>query len=263
MSADHPDELLHRYLVLRYPSVEAAKAAVGYLGKRPGVVSAGIDWKLEFLWAPNDPYFPINAVSAGRYQWGMHAMNFPSAWDRTKGHGYVAAIDGGLPNNQPHADLVANYRSQFSFETTPNLNGFHGSHVLGIIGATANNSVGVAGGCPNCSVAMVRWSGTTSESASGVYGLIERGIQVVNMSFGNSGVSCSSSEMTSLCNAIASADSRDILLVAAAGNNASNTTPQFPASHGSVLAVGGVENTNVTIPGQWIGGNTVMILRME
>ncbi|MCG2606620.1 MAG: S8 family serine peptidase, partial [Achromobacter sp.] len=252
LSADHPEELLHRYLVLRYPSVDAAKAAVDYLGKRPGVVSAGIDRKLDFLWAPNDPYFPINAVGAGRYQWGMHAMNFPSAWDRTRGHGYVAAIDGGLPNNQPHADLAANYRPQFSFATsTATWAEFHGSHVLGIIGATANNSVGVAGGCPGCSAAMVRFSGTTSESASGMYGLIERGIQVVNMSFGKSGVSCGSPEMTSLCNAIVSADSRDILLVAAAGNTASNMTPQFPASHGSVLAVGGAENTNPANPGQW------------
>ncbi|HEX4881687.1 MAG TPA: S8 family serine peptidase [Porticoccaceae bacterium] len=252
LSADHPEELLHRFLVLRYLSVDAAKAATDYLQKQPGVLSAGIDKKLDFLWAPNDPYFPINSMSAGRYQWGMHAMNFPSAWDRTKGHGYVAAIDGGQPNNQPHADLAANYRSQFSFETSTATDAeFHGAHVLGIIGATANNGVGVAGGCPSCSVAMVRWSGVTSASASAMYGLIERGVQVINMSFGLFNKSCSNAEMTSLCGAIDAAVSRDVMLVAAAGN-APSPTPQFPASHGSVLAVGGAENVNPAAPGQWV-----------
>ncbi|GMU46483.1 MAG: hypothetical protein AMXMBFR26_12650 [Porticoccaceae bacterium] len=252
LSADNPEELLHRYLVLRYRSVDEAKTAAGQLGKQPGVVSAGIDRKLDFLWAPNDPYFPVNSMSASRYQWGMHAMNFPLAWDRTKGHGYVAAIDGGQPNNQPHADLASNYRPQFSFETSAATGAeFHGTHVLGIIGATANNGVGVTGGCPSCSVGMARFSGSTSASASAMYGLIERGIQVINMSFGVSNTGCGAPAFESLCNAIYSADTRDILLIAAAGNNASNSTPQFPASHTSVLAVGGAQNINAAIPGQW------------
>ncbi len=253
LGAKDPDELLHRYLVLRYPTIKAALAATAYLKQRPGVVSADIDKKFDFLWAPNDPYFPINSVSAGRYQWGMQAMNFPSAWDRTKGNGYVSAVDGGLPNNLPPADLAANYRSQFAFTDVPYDvdSEFHGTHVLGIMGATANNGIGVAGACPTCSLTMVRFSGTTSQSASGIYGLVDRGMQVVNMSFGKSGFSCSNSEMASLCNAIASADYKDVLLVAAAGNDPTKATPQFPASHASVLAVGGVQNTNPAIPGQW------------
>lgn len=95
LSPEHPEERLHRYLVLRYPSVEAALAAEASLQKRPGVLSVGNDKQLDFSWAPNDPYFPINSASAGRYQWGMQAMNLPSAWDRTKDSGYIGAVDGG------------------------------------------------------------------------------------------------------------------------------------------------------------------------
>ncbi len=114
LGTDNPRERLERYLVLRYSSVKAAKAAETYLKERPGVLFAGVDQRFSYLWAPNDPYFPINAVSAGRYQWGMHAMNFPSAWDRTKGHGYLGAVEAGM-RSQTHADLLANYRSHFSF----------------------------------------------------------------------------------------------------------------------------------------------------
>lgn len=254
LSADHPDERLHRYLVLSYPTVQAALAAESYIGKQQGVLLAEVDKRLDFSWAPNDPYFPINTSSAGRYQWGMHAMNFPLAWDRSKGHGYVAAVDSGLYNGAPPADLAANYRSQFSFiSSNPNpiyqTVEFHGTHVLGIIGATANNGIGVAGGCPTCSVAMARFSGATSDSAAAIYGLVDRGMQVVNLSFGSSS-NANCTTMAPVCNAIASADSKQVLLVAAAGNF-NQTIPQFPANQPSVLSVSGVQNTNPSSPGSW------------
>ena len=179
-------------------------------------------------------------------------MNFPSAWDRSKGHGYVAAVDSGLLNGQPPADLVANYRSQFSFTSSnpdpiyQNVE-FHGTHVLGIIGATANNGFGVTGGCPTCSVVMSRFSGATADSANAIYGLVERGMQVINLSFGKL-ADCST--IPAVCDAIATADYKDVLLVAAAGNY-NQTVPQFPANQPSVLSVGGVQNTNPSSPGSW------------
>lgn len=125
--------------------------------------------------------------------------------------------------------------------------------MLGILGATANNGMGVAGACPSCSLAMACWSGQVAEASNGIYGLIVLGMQVINLSLGNPSGDCTS--FSSLCDAIASADGRDLLLVAAAGNqNYSQPTsvPNFPARHPSVLAVGGVQNTNPSIPaGNW------------
>lgn len=248
LNADNPEERLHRYLVLDYPTVQAALAAERHIKQQAGVLFAGVDKRLNFSWAPNDPYFPVNTSSAGRYQWGMHAMNFPSVWDRSKGHGYVAAVDSGLLNDQPPADLAANYRSQFSFTSSYNPGfEFHGTHVLGIIGATANNGLGVTGGCPMCSVVMSRFSGATADSANAIYGLVERGMQVINLSFGKV-ADCSA--IPAVCDAIATADYKDILLVAAAGNY-NQTVPQFPANQPSVLSVGGVQNTNPSSPGSW------------
>ncbi|MFZ5652780.1 MAG: S8 family serine peptidase [Pseudomonadota bacterium] len=252
LGADNPRERLERYLVLRYPSVKAAKAAEAYLKERPGVLFAGVDQRFNYLWSPNDPYFPINAVGAGRYQWGMHAMNFPSAWDRTKGHGYLGAVEGGMPS-QIHADLLANYRSHFSFVAF-NVAGreFHGTHVMGILGATTNNGIGVAGGCPGCSLAMATSNVTNQYLANSITGLVERGMQIINMSLGFQTGTCT--ELQAVCDSIVYADTKDVLLVAAAGNYGTQI-PEFPASHGSVLSVGGAKNTNPAVPGQWARWN--------
>lgn len=247
-----PRVKLDRYIILSYPTVDAAVAAAKQLNQLKGVLLAGVDKRLEYSAAPNDPYFPINASGAGRYQWGMHAMNFPLAWDRSTGYGYVGAVDGGLLNNVPPGDLAANYRPQFSFVQSAqygmNLE-YHGTHVLGIIGATANNGVGVAGGCPTCSVAMARVYLTLANAAVAVSGLVDRGFQVINLSFGNSTANCTTDPP--FCDAIAYADQKDVLLVAAAGNY-NQTVPQFPANQPSVFSVGGVQNTNPSSPGSWV-----------
>lgn len=121
--------------------------------------------------------------------------------------------------------------------------------MLGIIAATARNSTGVAGGCPTCSVSIARWNGTTADSGAAISSMIDRGMQIINLSFGRQS-SCTDSTMAIVCNAIAKADSKDVLLVAAAGN-ISSTVTQFPANHGSPLAVGGAMNTNPGVPSQW------------
>lgn len=184
---DAPEERLQQYIVLNYPTVEAARKAQEALRLKPSVRHVEMESKMNFTWSPNDYYFPVAALSAGHYQWGMHAMNFPQAWDKTKGHGQVGIIDAGLPNNQPPIDLTGNFRSQFSFvHSNPSLSlfEFHGTHVAGIIAATSNNSIGVSGACPSCSATMARWNGDTAQSAGALLGLIDRGMQVVNMSYG-------------------------------------------------------------------------------
>lgn len=244
---DSPEERLHQYIVLSYSNIEDARAALEELRFRQGILNLQMDGVVDFSWTPNDPYFPINPSSASYYQWGLHTMNFPDAWEITPGHGYVGAIDGGVPSTM-HPDLQQNFRTQFSFVETmiPALYEFHGLHVLGIIAATGDNGTGTIGGCPNCSVAM----GETDTSASSVTESIRmfyrRGMQVVNLSLRVvSPTNCNSP--SPICDAISEADQRDVLLVAAAGNlNVSQ--PDFPARHSSVLAVAGAENTNASNP---------------
>ncbi|HHX83506.1 MAG TPA: S8 family serine peptidase [Pseudomonadaceae bacterium] len=249
LNDDHPKEILQQYIVLTYPSTAAARSAVFELRLRRGVRYVGIDKVAQFSWAPNDPYFAINSASAGDYQWGMHAMSFPDAWDKTKGHGYVGIIDTGLPGDVPPSDLVKNYREQFSImvSTVPSSWRYHGTHVMGIVAATANNGIGVAGGCSTCSVTMARLQLNDSTIAAALEGLTERGMQVINMSFESSN-GCA--ELPATCNAIDYAEMRDVMLVAAAGNF-KQTSPAFPASQSTVLAVGGAQNTNPSNPSNW------------
>lgn len=244
---EDPNELIQQYIVLNYASIDEARAALSELWLRRGVRHVEMNLAMEFSWSPNDPYFPINSAGAGRYQWGLHTMRFPAAWDITRGHGHVGVIDGGLPSTIP-ADLQQNYRPQFSFvvNSVPTVFEYHGTHVTGIVAATANNSVGVAGGCPTCSATMARMTPSGANIAAGLNGVIARGMQVANMSFGGN-QTCSSSGFPAVCTAIALADTRDMLLVAAAGNY-TQTQPDFPASHASVLSVGGVQNTNPANP---------------
>jgi subtilisin family serine protease len=71
---------------------------------------------------------------------------------------------------------------------------------------------------------------------------------VINLSFGNSTANCTADPP--FCDAIAYADQKDVLLVAAAGNY-NQTVPQFPANQTSTFSIGGVQNMNASFPGSW------------
>ena len=244
---DAPEELLHQYIVLNYADIPSAKIAVSQLRFKRGVRDVHIDKTLNLSWVPNDPYFAIDSLSAGFYQWGMRAMNFPQAWDKTRGHGYVGVIDAGLPS-PILPDLQQNYRphlSPLSVASSPSTYKYHGAHVMGIISATANNSVGVSGGCPGCSTTMVEfYSFTASAIAETIRGMYRNGMQVLNISAGRQFGGCASYQgFGAACVAINEANNRDVLIVAAAGNY-DETQPDYPAGHSFVLAVGGAENTD-------------------
>lgn len=200
-------------------------------------------------------------------------MKFPQAWDVSKGHGYVAAIDGGVRASTVEevapldlagtATVVGNYRSQFSMRTSNaaymgwestysslhsyynhmpknvNLYNIHGDHVLGIIAAIGNNNQGVVGGCPTCSVSMLHGSYYLSDHANLIQYAVANGAQIINASFGSTN-HCADGQANMVCTAINNASTRDTLIVASAGNYYNQPT-DFPASHPSVLSVGGAE----------------------
>ncbi|MFT3792606.1 MAG: S8 family serine peptidase [Rudaea sp.] len=208
-------------------------------------------------------------------------MKFPLAWRTTRGHGYIGTLDSGVEEIPDpvrwdtskqkwplakHADLRANYRPQFSNYDVPippgseTIPGFsfaaHGTHVSGILAATTNGS-GVAGACPDCSLAMIRRDGDLGDDASGVHKFAERGVQAFNMSFewdddlgdGYDRWDCPvainthpvySVGVQAFCDGLTLAANYDSLPLAAAGNFA-QTGPAFPARVDSVLAVAGAQ----------------------
>jgi subtilisin family serine protease len=107
----------------------------------------------------------------------------------------------------------------------------HGTHVCGIIGADRTNGIGVNGIADNVKIMMVRAVPDGDEHdkdiALAIRYAVDNGAQVINMSFGKS----FSPEKKWVDDAVRYAESKGVLLVHAAGNDAKDvdTTWNFPS----------------------------------
>jgi flagellar hook assembly protein FlgD len=115
----------------------------------------------------------------------------------------------------------------------------HGTFVAGVAAAATNNGVGVAGAGYNTSLLAIKAADdtgafTVDSVAAGIIWAADNGANVINISL--SGPTTSSIEQ----NAVAYAQSKGVLVVAAAGNDAS-TTPVYPAGDPGVIAVGATD----------------------
>ena len=99
----------------------------------------------------------------------------------------------------------------------------HGTHVSGIIAAVRKNGVGIDGAANNVKIMAIRNTPNGDEYdkdvALGVYYAVDNGAKVINMSFGKS----FSPHSEWVRDAIAYAAKKDVLIVAAAGNDSKNT----------------------------------------
>jgi len=106
----------------------------------------------------------------------------------------------------------------------------HGTHCSGIIGAARNNGIGMNGIADNVKIMMVRAVPDGDEHdkdiANAIRYAVDNGAQVISMSFGKD----FSPEKTWVDDAVKYAQSKDVLLVHAAGNDAKNidTAYNFP-----------------------------------
>ncbi|MDB5229253.1 MAG: family serine peptidase [Chitinophagaceae bacterium] len=106
----------------------------------------------------------------------------------------------------------------------------HGTHVSGIIGAQRNNGVGIDGIADNVRIMMIRAVPDGDEYdkdvALAIKYAVDNGAKVINMSFGKS----FSPEKKWVDEAIRYAESKDVLIVHAAGNESANVevTDNYP-----------------------------------
>ncbi|WP_316735791.1 S8 family serine peptidase [Pedobacter aquatilis] len=98
----------------------------------------------------------------------------------------------------------------------------HGTHVSGIIGANRVNSLGIMGVAENVSIMAIRVVPTGDERdkdvANGIRYAVDNGAKVINMSFGKS----YSWDKKIVDDAVKYAESKNVLLVHAAGNDNQN-----------------------------------------
>ena len=184
---DHPELHLQEYVVLHYADVGTRLAAEARLSADKAVRSFRPNSAMRFHARLNDYYVATTGPGQipGGYQWGPEAIGAmspytnptaQSGWDKATGYGYVTVIDTGI--ERAHPDLQENFRPHFSqafysgpcagnsavevdetggaYNTCPNSAIGHGTHVAGIIGATANNTIGVGGICWNCSLIIAK-----------------------------------------------------------------------------------------------------------
>lgn len=167
-------------------------------------------------------------------QWGLRAVGASAAWSVSQGAGItIAILDTGVA---PHEDLPALLPGKSFAGAGLDPNG-HGTHVAGIISAVTNNQKGVAGLAPGVSILPVQvldadGFGDHANIANGIIWATDNGADVINLSLGGEESS------DALRAAVEYANSRGVVLVAAAGNSgASSNAPMYPAAYPEVIAV--------------------------
>ncbi len=234
-------------------------AVIQALAEDPSVEMAEPDYLRRLAELPNDTTDP-------RYseQWHLAAINAPEAWQFLADNGtnpggrrdvVVAVIDTGVDYNHPDlagnmwvntseipgnsidddhngfvddvhgADVVTN-------SGNPNDDHSHGTHVAGIIAAQANNGIGGVGVAYNTQIMPIKaaqYSGllATSDIAEAIYYAVDKGADIINMSFG--GYARSQIEEDALAVAFGQA-----VLVAAAGNDGIPNEKPYPGYMGRV-----------------------------
>ena len=156
----------------------------------------------------------------------------------------LAVIDSGL--NPAHQDLDYN-KIETGWNYLDNNNNTtdtigHGTFVSGLICAVNQNGLGYDGIAPDVTLIPLKTfdtnqSTTIAQIVQAIYGAVDVfDCDVLNLSIGSTGT------MLSLQTAIAYAVSKDVIIVAAAGN--SGTADYFyPASYDGVISVGSVGKT--------------------
>ncbi len=184
---------------------------------------------------PDDPCF-VNTCS-GVQQTNLSKINAPAAWDVATGEAStkVAILDSGIDTTHPDLRGRVTIGPNYSADANDLDEYGHGTHVAGILGAATNNGVGVAGVNWRASIVSVKvldadGLGDSTSIARGLRWAAENGVRIVNLSLGGP-------YSKTMADAVAYAQARGVLVVAAADNQGS-TTPVYPAALDDVLSVG-------------------------
>jgi subtilisin family serine protease len=201
----------------------------------------------------NDPLFDS--------QWGLQSsndydINGPEAWGISTGAGVaVAVVDTGVMAE--HEDLVDRViGGGWGFDGTTEDSFGHGTEVAGIIAATRNNRVGIAGVAPDASILPFRAFADENDVpdpnqiVEGLDRAGASGARVVNASFSTAPMPAGDPDTRATAHAIEKvlAAHPGTLFVTAAGNegNDNDKTPVFPCSADApnLLCVGAYTSAN-------------------
>lgn len=177
------------------------------------------------------------------YQWNLPLIGMEESWEMNQGSEdiIVAVIDTGIDLDHPEFEgkLATGY-NVLTGDNNPYDDNGHGTHVSGIIAARTNNRTGIAGMSWNSKIMPVKaigadGSGTAFDIAEGIRWATDNGASVINLSVGNYTPSAALQE------AVRYAFERNVVLVAASGNDATDQ-PGYPAAYPEVLSVAAIDH---------------------
>lgn len=211
------------------PDGRSTSSFIKELKSEPNVIRAEEDRLLQLAYTPGDPFY------YGQYH--HQTIRTSEAWDRSMGSNVtVAILDNGIDMN--HEDLMGKIVDPYdvTYDSPYTLTmGDHGTHVAGIVGSAIENGYGGVGVAPAASIMPIDVfagsSAYTSEVIEGIYRAVDHGANIINMSLGNYSYS------SFFQDAINYAYDHNVVVVAAAGNDATNLT-HYPSSYDHVISVG-------------------------
>jgi subtilisin family serine protease len=215
--------------VLRLSGVEPG-VVLALLRSDPRVRYAELDGVVHALRVPNDEFLPT--------QWSIRTTGAEQAWDLSTGSSQVVVgiLDTGVDAGQPdlRGKLVQGY-DYVNNDQDPSDDNGHGTAVAGIVAASSDNWIGVAGYCWACRLMPVKvlgadGTGFVSGLAQGILWATDHGARVLNLSLGGP------VEDLTLTAAAHYAWVHGVLVVAAAGNESSPVI-DYPAALPDVLSV--------------------------
>jgi Subtilase family/FG-GAP-like repeat len=200
--------------------------------------------------APDDPLFDASPLpNSTTEQWDLSSpaagfdrgISADRAWALTIGTGVtIADLDVGVQLGHP--DLSGRFAPGHDFyardsNPTSDTHNAHGTNVAGVLGAAANNGIGVAGIAPGARLLPIRTADNILHQgvrvAEGIVYATDRGASAISMSLGTDSFG------SALRHSVRYAHRRGVVMAVAIGNEF-HFHHHYPQVMDEVLAVGGI-----------------------
>ncbi len=241
--------------VYELPEVEGSGEALRD-GGASACSSSGSDALAREL-VPNDPLWNKQSY--------LHGVGFDEAWDTARVEGAVSVVMLDSVVNMDHEDLFSFVDEGHAWDAVSSetladdvVPDSHGTRVAGVLSATCNNGMGMAGASYGARAIPVNVYPTGSSKkttntaillrAMGyVFSLAEQdpslNIRVVNMSLGGYGAGDTTETDRAFHDAVDRAVDEYDMVVVAAGGNDNTSKVSWPADWGNVVSVTSVDTT--------------------
>ena len=241
-------------------------AAVAALASTHSVAWAVPDYIAHAAALPT-PYYPDDPGNSGQpggweaLQWnfaGQFGVDAPQAWANLAEEGapggagvIVAVLDTGIAyaNHRPYLRSPDFRPDQFvpgydfiAHDSAPYDRNGHGTQVAGTIAEATDNRIGLTGLAYGAKLMPVRvldsqGDGGASTIARGIYFAVNHHAQVINLSLEFTAGTVRAASIPELISAIEYAHSKDVMVVAASGNDDAGQL-SYPAKARGVVSVG-------------------------